>query len=93
LEVKSKSYWSNEWVSYQIYQKLIFNRRSSEDEKMFVEIGRNNPNINKVLIIDARSQVAAFANKAKGGGYENEQNYSNCSLLFGCIDNIHSVRD
>jgi hypothetical protein len=60
---------------------------------MLLEIGKTNPNQMKVLVVDARSQVAAYANKARGGGFESEQNYRNCTLMFGSIENIHVVRD
>lgn len=52
-----------------------------------------NSNEKYVIIIDARSQINAIANRAKGGGYENEQIYTNCKLRFASIENIHSVRD
>ena len=34
-----------------------------------------------------------MTNKLKGGGYENMDNYPNCSLKFADIENIHSVRE
>jgi rhodanese-related sulfurtransferase len=60
---------------------------------MLFEIGSTNPNQKKVLVVDARSKMAAYGNKAKGGGFEIDQYYSNCKLVYGCIENIHSVRD
>lgn len=60
---------------------------------MLFEIYKTNPNAKKVLVIDARSQMAAFGNKAKGGGFEQEQHYVNCKVEFWGIDNIHAVRD
>lgn len=49
----------------------------------------------KVAIFDARPSLNAKANMATGGGYEAAglgKNYSNCSLVFGDIENIHEVR-
>lgn len=60
---------------------------------MLNEIGRLNPNQKKVFIVDARSQIAAYGNRAKGGGFELEQYYANCTVAFATIDNIHGVRD
>lgn len=37
--------------------------------------------------------MAAYGNRAKGGGFEIEQNYKNCKVQFGNIENIHGVRD
>jgi len=60
---------------------------------MLFEIGLINPNQKKVFILDVRSQIAAYDNKVKGGGFEDEQYYTNCKIAFGDIENIHSVRD
>ena len=46
-----------------------------------------------LVIFDARSSTAAQLNRFKGGGVENESNYTNCILEFGDIENIHKVRD
>lgn len=72
--------------------QLLFSRWL-EDEKMFNEICRINPNRRKVYIVDARSYIAAVGNKAIGGGYEDLQYYKNCQIVFGDIENIHAVRD
>merc|ERR1712039_58397 len=42
------------------------------------------------LVMDLRPKKAAWANKAKGGGFET---YKGCRLVFGGIDNIHAVRE
>lgn len=47
----------------------------------------------KLIIYDARSQVAALANRLTKGGYENTSYYTNCDIEFLDIDNIHGVRD
>ncbi|XP_044312019.1 myotubularin-related protein 4 isoform X2 [Varanus komodoensis] len=47
----------------------------------------------KLLILDARSYTAAVANRAKGGGCECEEYYSNCEVVFMGMANIHSIRN
>jgi hypothetical protein len=44
-------------------------------------------------IVDCRSRLNAFANVAKGGGTENESNYTKCQMDFVGIDNIHVMRE
>jgi myotubularin-related protein 1/2 len=44
-------------------------------------------------IFDARSKINAMANKMNNGGYENTDYYTNCSIDFMDIDNIHGVRE
>ena len=49
-----------------------------------------------VEIFDARPINNARANKIKGGGFEDcgpGNNYTNCKITFGDIDNIHVVRE
>ena len=48
---------------------------------------------NKLEIFDCRSYQAAFANRIKGGGYENEADYHRCKLHFCDIPNIHKVKE
>ena len=67
--------------------------------KAIAETNRSSiPNNQKgVHIYDARSLLAAEANRLKGGGYENCINYADESVLemakleFLDIDNIHAV--
>ena len=40
-----------------------------------------------------RPSVNAVANKAKGGGYENDEVYQNIDLVFLDIHNIHVMRE
>ena len=70
----------------------FFGTRSAEDEELLRHIG-NMCESGRVVIYDARGQLAAMGNKLKGGGYENMDNYSNCTLKFADIENIHAVRD
>ncbi|KAE9551168.1 hypothetical protein FO519_005613 [Halicephalobus sp. NKZ332] len=46
----------------------------------------------KLLILDARSYTAAWANRAKGGGFEGSDTYVNCDIEFMSLPNIHNVR-
>jgi len=48
---------------------------------------------NRIAIFDARSSIAAYGNKFKGGGYEDASHYQNATLQFCDIENIHAVRD
>ena len=36
--------------------------------------------------------ISAYANRLKGAGFENIENYKNTQLIFCEIDNIHAVR-
>ena len=82
------------WLDHAVsFYPLKLYRRSTDDEKMLYEIGLTNSNNMKVYIVDARSQIAAYGNRAKGGGFELEANYVNCKVDFGSIDNIHGVRE
>lgn len=44
-------------------------------------------------ILDLRPRAAAIGNRTGGYGYENTSNYSNTTLQFCNIQNIHAVRD
>ncbi|XP_065830918.1 myotubularin-related protein 4-like isoform X3 [Oscarella lobularis] len=46
----------------------------------------------QLLVVDARSYPAALANRAKGGGCESKEYYTNCEIQFMNLPNIHSVR-
>ena len=43
--------------------------------------------------MDARPKRNAVGNTAMGGGYEDVDNYRNCTLLFMLIENIHVMRE
>ncbi|XP_063955284.1 myotubularin-related protein 2-like isoform X2 [Lytechinus pictus] len=68
-------------------------KRSKEDEKYIQMILDANAQSHKLLIMDARPTVNAVANKAKGGGYENEDTYQNAEICFLDIHNIHVMRE
>jgi myotubularin-related protein 3/4 len=46
----------------------------------------------KMLIVDARSYTAAWANRAKGGGFETSDSYVNADVQFMGLPNIHNIR-
>lgn len=75
-----------------------FFSKNLDDQAMLEMIGLCNSSPNgstKVAIFDARPLLNAQANMVKGGGYEAcgpGKNYSNCSIVFGDIENIHDVR-
>ncbi|XP_072170820.1 phosphatidylinositol-3,5-bisphosphate 3-phosphatase MTMR2-like [Diadema setosum] len=68
-------------------------KRSKEDEKYIQMILDANAQSHKLVIMDARPTVNAVANKAKGGGYENEDTYQNAEICFLDIHNIHVMRE
>ena len=54
------------------------------------DIDNNNQ---EFMIFDCRPLLNAKANSFKGAGVEEKKNYQNCKeLKFGCIENIHCVR-
>lgn len=60
---------------------------------MLLGIGKTNVSSKHVHIYDARSYIKAYSNKFAKGGFENTEKYTNCSLVFCNIENIHGVRD
>jgi hypothetical protein len=73
----------------------IKQKRSEKDEHYLHTIYYKNQfnALDKLFIIDARPHVNAVANLATGGGYESEDNYSHCELVFLNIQNIHVMRE
>eukprot|EP00794_Sanderia_malayensis_P006847 gene6847-7616_t len=68
-------------------------KRNKDDEKYIQAILHANPQWHKLYIMDARPKINAVANQAKGGGYEDSDNYPNTELVFLDIQNIHVVRE
>uniref|UniRef100_A0A8C6YEJ0 Myotubularin n=1 Tax=Naja naja TaxID=35670 RepID=A0A8C6YEJ0_NAJNA len=68
-------------------------KRNKDDEKYLEIIRETNGQLSKLTIFDARPNVNAVANKATGGGYENEDAYPDAELLFLDIHNIHVMRE
>lgn len=71
----------------------VSGKRSKDDEHYIQVIMDCNAQSHKLFIMDARPSVNAVANKAKGGGYENEDAYQNAELVFLDIHNIHVMRE
>ncbi len=63
--------------------------RSESDETYLEQIREENEFLD---IFDARPYLNAFANKFKGAGFENTNNYKNTRITFCEIENIHFVR-
>jgi hypothetical protein len=71
---------------------IIFKSKNLEVEYMneITNIEKNNQGF---IIFDCRSEFAAKANTFKGAGSEDPKHYKNCiKLIFGAIENIHSIR-
>ncbi|XP_065059134.1 myotubularin-related protein 2-like isoform X2 [Rhopilema esculentum] len=68
-------------------------KRSKDDERYIQTILQANPQMHKLYIMDARPKINAVANQAKGGGYEDSDNYPNTELVFLDIQNIHVMRE
>ena len=75
------------WRSSQNKTGLI--RRNSSDENYLSIICKDTY---KLHIYDARPYINAFANKMKGCGFENTDNYKYSEIFFCDIENIHFVR-
>ncbi|KAL5011392.1 hypothetical protein ScPMuIL_009943 [Solemya velum] len=71
----------------------VAGRRNKDDEAYIQLIMDANARSHKLHIMDARPSVNALANKAKGGGYENEEAYQNAEVTFLDIHNIHVMRE
>ncbi|CAI4232472.1 unnamed protein product [Auanema sp. JU1783] len=75
----------------------ILSWRNNKDEKYLKLISEymaayHKENAPRTIIMDARSYAAAFANRAKGGGYEITDYYPGTETLFLGLPNIHHVR-
>ncbi|XP_041359915.1 myotubularin-related protein 2-like [Gigantopelta aegis] len=71
----------------------VAGKRNKDDEHYLQLIMDANAQSHKLFIMDARPSVNAVANKARGGGYENEDAYQNAELIFLDIHNIHVMRE
>uniref|UniRef100_A0A4W4FGZ6 phosphatidylinositol-3,5-bisphosphate 3-phosphatase n=1 Tax=Electrophorus electricus TaxID=8005 RepID=A0A4W4FGZ6_ELEEL len=67
--------------------------RCREDERYLQTILDASAQSHKLCIFDARQSSVADTNKAKDGGYENENFYPNAELNFLEIPNIHVMRE
>ena len=90
------SYYSSKskgtiWRSAQAKTGISGNRNRF-DEELMNEIGELSKS-KKLFIYDCRPYLAAMANKLKGAGHENTENYNDAEIFFCEIDNIHSARN
>eukprot|EP00002_Diphylleia_rotans_P040111 TRINITY_DN9449_c0_g1_i1.p1 TRINITY_DN9449_c0_g1~~TRINITY_DN9449_c0_g1_i1.p1 ORF type:complete len:827 (+),score=158.77 TRINITY_DN9449_c0_g1_i1:75-2555(+) len=67
--------------------------RSAEDEAFLNEILDCTIRAPYLYILDCRPFVNAYANQARGAGYENPSYYTRCKLEFFGIENIHMMRE
>lgn len=88
------------WRCSQPLTGVFGQNRNKGDEELLRLIGLCNSHKNNVqntvLIHDSRPKTNAYANRAKGGGFEDSgagKNYPNCKIMFADIDNIHKVTD
>lgn len=68
-------------------------KRNRDDESYIQLIMDANAQSHKIFIMDARPIANAVANKARGGGYENEELYRNAEINFLDIHSIHVMRE
>lgn len=71
----------------------VSGKRSKDDERYVQMIMDANAQSHKIYIMDARPSANAVANKARGGGYENEDFYQNAEVMYLDIPNIHAMRE
>ena len=93
LPVLSYYYFNSKgtiWRSAQAKTGISGNRNRF-DEELMNEIGELS-NTKKLFIYDCRPYLYAMANRLKGAGHENTDNYNDAELFFCEIDNIHSAR-
>ena len=71
---------------------IIFKSKNLEVEYLNKIMDMEN-NDKGFIIFDCRPLLNAKVNTFKGAGVEEKKQYKNCQdLIFGCIENIHSVR-
>jgi hypothetical protein len=87
---KDSSYVSGIWRSSQ-FKSGILGSKSNDDIELIKAIKSLG---NNLVIFDARPYLNASANKVKGGGYEDVEQYGNDAQLIFCdIENIHKARE
>ena len=78
------------WRSAQTKSGLTGNRNRF-DEDLLLDIAKISDK-KKAYIYDCRPYLSAMANKLKGAGFENVENYPGVEIFFCEIDHIHSAR-
>jgi hypothetical protein len=87
---KDSSFVSGIWRSSQ-FKSGILGSKSNDDIELIKAIKSLG---NNLVIFDARPYLNASANKVKGGGYEDVEQYGNDAQLIFCdIENIHKARE
>ena len=81
----------NIWRSAQTRSGISGNRNRF-DEDLLLYIAKVSK-VKKLYIYDCRPYLSAVANKLKGAGYENTENYPGSEIFFCEIDNIHTARN
>ncbi|KRX71563.1 Huntingtin-interacting protein 1 [Trichinella sp. T6] len=66
-------------------------KATPKDGALLTPVETNKP-VKPMLILDARSYTAAWANRAKGGGFEICEYYNKCDIQFLGLPNIHCIR-
>ena len=79
------------WRSAQTKSGISGNRNRF-DEDLLLNIAKISKK-KKLYIYDCRPYLSAVANKLKGAGYENTENYRGSELFFCEIENIHTARN
>eukprot|EP00475_Leptophrys_vorax_P015885 TRINITY_DN2226_c0_g1_i2.p1 TRINITY_DN2226_c0_g1~~TRINITY_DN2226_c0_g1_i2.p1 ORF type:complete len:800 (-),score=133.37 TRINITY_DN2226_c0_g1_i2:1443-3842(-) len=98
------TYWSTEFgtcITRSAQPKTGFSNSFSEfDERVVAEIHEATSGVAKadrgkprIIVYDARSQMAAEGNKFQGKGVELKHRYKHAEILFMDIGNIHKMRD
>jgi hypothetical protein len=65
---------------------------SGEDAAILHAYRATSPDTSQLVILDARSQLAADGNRLKGSGTEDPDKYGAIKLIFSDIANIHAMR-
>ena len=79
------------WRSAQTKSGISGNRNKF-DEDLLSYITKLSP-LKKLYIFDCRPYLSAVANRLKGAGFENVENYPGSEIFFCEIDNIHTARN
>ncbi len=91
LAYYDKSTGGTIWRSAQTKSGISGNRNRF-DEDLLLDITKISKK-KRLYIYDCRPYLSAVANKLKGAGYENTENYPGSEIFFCEIDNIHTARN
>lgn len=71
----------------------VSGKNSKDDQMLLDAIRKTCGDKSTLMIFDARSKIAAGANRLKGKGTEDMAHYPDCRVLFLDIENIHAMRE